>query len=340
MKALVVTAPGQLSLQEIPMPRMGPYDCLVKIDACAICTGTDSDIIAGSFPWLNPYPFVLGHESTGLISALGERVRRFRKGQRVTRPAAIYGGESAGGLFSTWGGFAEFGLVRDVDAAAQDGVPSSSMCSASRNPLPEGLSPVEAALSINQREILSVVRRMSLSAASTVVVIGSGYNGLLFALFGKVFGAGRVVMAGSPGRQELATTRFRVDELVDYHHPQVAQSILELACDQPTEVIDAIGSVQSLALARQVLKPGTAFGCYGVRDLNATQAVRQELAGTHPVLDMTTDEAGCVEEWYQLWQAGFFAQPGMVDAILPLGEYRQAFDRLAKREAVKIVLSL
>ncbi len=160
MLAAVVSKPGVLEVIDIPLPRPGPYDCLVKIDACAICTGTDSHIAFGKFPWRVDYPFILGHESTGAITEVGSKVKYFKLGQRVTRPTAVPNNERINGLGSNWGGFAEWGIVRDTRAAAEDGLTVDGMLSASRNPLPGDVDPISAALSINQREILSVVIKM------------------------------------------------------------------------------------------------------------------------------------------------------------------------------------
>jgi hypothetical protein len=55
---------------------------------------------------------------------------------------------------------------------------------------------------------------------------------------------------------------------------------------------------------------------------------------------MGTDEAGCMDEWHALWLEGFFTQPGMYDAVMPLDEIKEAFAVLARREAVKIVLEI
>jgi D-arabinose 1-dehydrogenase-like Zn-dependent alcohol dehydrogenase len=71
MKAAIVTAPGKLEVQDIPLPVPGPYDCLVKIEACAVCSGTDTAVINDHFPSRAPYPLVLGHESAGKIIEVG-----------------------------------------------------------------------------------------------------------------------------------------------------------------------------------------------------------------------------------------------------------------------------
>ena len=113
MKALVVVRPGRLELRDVPRPVPGPREALVKIDACGICGTTDRELVAGTQPYHNEYPAILGHESTGLVVEVGPECRKFRVGDRVTRPAAIIAGDHRDGLASCWGGFAEYGLVRD-----------------------------------------------------------------------------------------------------------------------------------------------------------------------------------------------------------------------------------
>ena len=49
MKAVVVIAPGQVEVRnDIPVPEIGDYECLVKTHACGLCNGTDLQVIAGT----------------------------------------------------------------------------------------------------------------------------------------------------------------------------------------------------------------------------------------------------------------------------------------------------
>ena len=75
MKALVYTAPERLSLREVPEPRPGAGDVLVRIDACGIC-GSDMHAFFGHDE-RRPAPLILGHEAAGVI-AMGARA-----GERV-----------------------------------------------------------------------------------------------------------------------------------------------------------------------------------------------------------------------------------------------------------------
>ena len=86
MRALIKqeAAPG-LTLQELPIPEVGPGDVKIKITKTAIC-GTDIHI----FNWdawaaaTIPYPMTVGHEFVGVIEELGAGVDGFDIGQRVS----------------------------------------------------------------------------------------------------------------------------------------------------------------------------------------------------------------------------------------------------------------
>ncbi len=82
MKAYRFYAPNQpLKLEEVPIPKMGPEDVLVKIKASGIC-GTDVNYKLGK---MLPYktPLITGHEIAGVIEEVGENVKYLKEGDRV-----------------------------------------------------------------------------------------------------------------------------------------------------------------------------------------------------------------------------------------------------------------
>jgi len=340
MRAAVVTKSRKLKVMDISDPKPGPYQCLVKIDGCAICAGTDSNIISGNFPWLVEAPFILGHESTGVILAIGQGVRNFKAGQRVTRPAGILAGERRDGVGSNWGGFAELGLVVDTEAAKAAGLTYSGMVQSSRRPLPREVDPVSAALSVNQREILSVVEKLDVGPESRIVVLGSGYNGLLFSLFLKTAGAGCVLLTGSAGRESLARETFEADVFLDYRREPAAGDVERLLGGKPDYVIDAVGTVRSMSLAKTILGPDSAFGRYGLHEFDRIGPLTEQITSRHRIMDLSANEVSATEKWHRLWRKGFFDRAGMCDGTVPLEQIGSAFDKLAHRAALKLVVTM
>lgn len=126
MKAAVVRAFGQpLTIEEVPIPRPGAGDILVKIAACGVCH-TDLHAAEGDWPVKPSPPFIPGHEGVGHVVAVGAGVAHVREGDRVgipwlysacgTCPHCLGGWETLcesqrNTGYSVNGGFAEYALA-------------------------------------------------------------------------------------------------------------------------------------------------------------------------------------------------------------------------------------
>ena len=70
-------------IDTVECPIVGPNDALVRVAACGIC-GSDLGYISTGGLTAPGVPMPLGHEFSGTIESLGEKVRHLRVGQRVT----------------------------------------------------------------------------------------------------------------------------------------------------------------------------------------------------------------------------------------------------------------
>jgi propanol-preferring alcohol dehydrogenase len=85
MRAMVLEKQGEpLKMRQVPVPEPGPDQVLVRVHACGVCR-TDLHIVDGELehPRL---PLILGHQIVGTVVRSGEKVDRFRPGQRVGVP--------------------------------------------------------------------------------------------------------------------------------------------------------------------------------------------------------------------------------------------------------------
>jgi propanol-preferring alcohol dehydrogenase len=86
MKAAVVREFGKpLTIEEVPIPRPGTGQILVKVHACGVC-GTDLHAARGDWPVKPKPPFIPGHEGVGHVAAVGPGVTHVREGDRVGVP--------------------------------------------------------------------------------------------------------------------------------------------------------------------------------------------------------------------------------------------------------------
>ena len=91
MKALVLKEYKKFEIEEMPVPKIGPDEVLIRVKACGIC-GSDVHGIDGSSGRRQP-PIIMGHEAAGIIEKVGENVINWKEGDRVTFDSTVYCGK-------------------------------------------------------------------------------------------------------------------------------------------------------------------------------------------------------------------------------------------------------
>src|SRR5512143_3429747 len=88
MRALLLSQYCHLELTDVPVPKPGADEVLVRVAACGIC-GSDVHGYDGSSGRRIP-PLVMGHEAAGTIAATGNDVKDLAIGDRVTLDSTVY----------------------------------------------------------------------------------------------------------------------------------------------------------------------------------------------------------------------------------------------------------
>ncbi len=81
MKAAVLEKVGQIVIEEVPDPKPGPREVLIRVRACGVC-GTDLKLYHGQYT--AKIPVILGHEFAGDIVEVGAEVKSLKPGDRVS----------------------------------------------------------------------------------------------------------------------------------------------------------------------------------------------------------------------------------------------------------------
>jgi len=200
MRAAVIVEPGTVQIRSIPKPKPGPFEALVKIEACGLCGTTDRHLVAGTqcYHQSDHYPAVLGHEAVGTVVELGEKVSQFKIGDRVTRATSIWPGEKQGELFSAWGGFAEYGIVRDRLALVEAGCEDyrDNYQALRQVTAPGDMDPVEASLAICVAELASWLWQLGSMGGRSIAIGGTGLAAYAICAVAKLGGAEPVIMIG------------------------------------------------------------------------------------------------------------------------------------------------
>ena len=294
MKAAIVTAPGALEIRDIPVPKPNPYQALVRMDVVGVCSATDRKLVHGTKPFEPTYPMLLGHESVGTVVELGARVRSYVLGDRVLRPCAIYPGQTFEGLSSSWGSFAEYGLVTDLESWRQEepeGEHTRFGYARMQKTIPAALTMEQACLLITWKETFSSLTQAGEIAGKDVVVLGDGAVGLSFVAWSQALGAASILAVGRRGfrleraRTLGATATCNVREGEKF----VGGRDFDL-------VVDTLGTNAAIAESLPRMRPHGVFCVYGMDGSFETAFDRSLGPVSWSYLQANPDEVGVHDE--------------------------------------------
>jgi threonine dehydrogenase-like Zn-dependent dehydrogenase len=258
MKAGVVVSPGNIAVRDIAPPEPGSDEALVRIEACGLCGTTDRHIVEGRqahhpADW---YPAILGHEAVGTVIAVGPDAKKIHVGDRVTRPVAIWPGTSRDGLYSAWGGFAEYGLVRDFH-----GTPDYT--GDRQHVVPAGLSLVDAVLAVSISEVASWMEKLGDLSGRTIVVGGTGFAAAVMCQCARSQNARAIIAVGrSPQKFAWAEANGATHTLV--FNAETGAKVREICGQAGADwFLDAAGHQSVFEAGLGYLRPGGQAAIYG-----------------------------------------------------------------------------
>ena len=260
MQAAVYRGSSMVSVEEIPTPSIGPGEILIRVEACGIC---HTDLKKIQYNLLAP-PRVYGHETAGIVAAVGSGVTKFAPGDRVVAfhhipcrhcfyclrkiyaQCPVYkkvgitaGFEPAGGGFSQY--------VRVMDWIVEAGVER----------IPEGISFERATLVEPLNTCLKAVVRCDPQPEDFVVILGQGPIGLMFTMLTRRTGARVAATDTIDARLELAS-RCGAEFAWDPRHVDVTAEARRLTGGRGADLVIVATSVPGIVeQAMACSRPGS-----------------------------------------------------------------------------------
>ncbi len=268
MIAVAVLEPGTVDVVDIPRPAApGPYEAIVRNQAAFICNATDRKLVAGTFPGIgrDKYPLLLGHESAGVVEAVGSRVRSFAPGDRVIGGLLL--APTSPRYSSGWGGFCEYVIATDHEAMAADGVADAAHGWAEvfeiMKKVPDDIPLEDAALLCTWREVYAGFSDFHLKKGDAVLINGAGPVGLSFCRFARLLGLSWIGVVDPVAAKREKAAAMGADETFAPDSPGLPT--LAARRGRPLDaVIDAVGSEAIINAALPMIRLGGSICVYGV----------------------------------------------------------------------------
>jgi len=272
MQAAVYKGASRVEVEAVPVPEIGRGELLIRVEACGIC---HTDLKKIEHNLLAP-PRIYGHETAGVVAAVGEGVTRYVPGDRVIvfhhipcgrcfychkklyaqcpvykKVGVTAGYEPAGGGFSQY--------VRAMDWIVDQGVEK----------IPDGVSFDQASFVEPVNTCLKGVKQVDPQPEDVVVVLGQGPIGLIFTMMVARTGARMVATDTMPCRRALAQ-KFGAEAAFDPRDPRFDETIRAMTDGRGADLVIIAAS------ARGIVQQAVACSRPGARILLFAQTSHQE----------------------------------------------------------------
>jgi L-iditol 2-dehydrogenase len=259
MRAAVYRGVNDVRVETVPVPKIGAGELLVRVHTCGIC-GTDlKKISSGS----HSAPRIFGHETSGVVAAVGQGVSRFQPGDRVVVFHHIPCGECyycrhktfaqcetykkvgcTAGFEPSGGGFAEY--VRVMGWIVNHGTVH----------IPQGVSFEQACFVEPVNTCMKGIETLQLVPGDSVLIIGQGPIGIILASLAKRSGATVVTSDLYPERLTIST-KYGLTNLIDASRTDTVRTVREQTEGRGADAaIVAVGGNALIRTAVDAVRPG------------------------------------------------------------------------------------
>jgi L-iditol 2-dehydrogenase len=340
MRALLLTAPGELDYVAVPEPVPGEDDVLVRVAACGIC-GSDVHGFGGGSGRRVP-PLIMGHEAAGTIIGLGRSVSGWQVGQAVTFDSTVFCGRCRycrDGVTNLCDQRRVLGV--STDRYRRDGAFAERVVVPARTlyPLPPEVSMIDATLAEPLAVAVHAVSRADVTNEKSALVVGSGMIGLLIIMVLRAAGCDQIIAVDvNPTRLARASSVGATDVVLA--DAEAVSRIEEATGRGGADVaFEAVGVESTLSLAMSAVRKGATVVLVG--NVTPTVAFPLQLAVTNEL----TLSGSAASRGEFLGALDLMAKRGvdvgcLVSEVVPLADGASWFERLRRPQTdlLKVVL--
>ena len=349
MRATVFHGPGDIRVEQVPRPKAGPGEAVIRVTTTTIC-GTDVHIVKGEYP-VRP-GLVIGHEPVGVIEELGVGVTGYEIGDRVLVGAITPCGQCRaclsgnlsqcghGGGYEALGGW-RFGNTIDGAQAEYLLVPSAQ---ANLTPIPDDVTDEQVVLLADIASTgFSAAESGKVRIGDSVVVFALGPIGLCAVAGAKLSGASLIIGVDSdPVRLDMAR-RMGADVVLDFTKIDVVDEVKRLTGGGADVTIEALGTQGTFENALRCLRPGGTLSSLGVYSGKLEMPYEAFAAGLGDHRVVTTLCPGGKERMRRLIatvQSGRFDPLPLITHRFSLDDIVEAYDLFSNRRdgVLKVVI--
>ncbi|KAH9223892.1 chaperonin 10-like protein [Leptodontidium sp. 2 PMI_412] len=338
MKAIRYNKIKDFSLVTMPVPEPKGHEILIKVKSCGIC-GTDLHIHNGDFD--SAMPVVTGHETSGIVVKIGENVKGFKLGDKVTADNSELCGHChfcRQGKLLYCENFLAHGVHLDGGFAEYCAYPAEKLFHF------ENLSWEEASLFEAASCAVHGMDRIRPEVGSSILLIGSGPTGLCLAQLLKANGGAHMVLASNAGpKMDLAKKLNCADEYIELSRTDPSKQWEALKGKYPygfDVVVEASGSHAMLEKAIDYCTRGGKLIYYGVYEKEALIKVSPSRVFSDEITMIGSfSEMWCLPRAVHYLETRKVDVRGIVTVTYKLEDFGKALDAIRNKTCIKAAIT-
>ncbi len=265
MKALVLEAYNKLVYRDVPDPEITDDEVLVEVKACGIC-GSDVHGMDGSTGRRIP-PIIMGHEASGVIRETGQRVKGWKKGDRVIFDSTLY-------RLDDW--YTRRGLYNLSDGRKVLGVsPGEYRCNGAFAELvavpqhilysiPDSMSFNQAAMVEPAAVALHAIHLTPVFPGDSAVVVGAGMVGIFLVQCLSVAGCNRIIAVDIDDDRLALASKLGADRVFHPGEMDRGRVVRDMTEGRGADTgFEAVGTTESVETAILSLRRGAVLTLVG-----------------------------------------------------------------------------
>lgn len=342
MLAAVLKDFDTLVLEDIPIPRPGMDEVVVRIRSCGFCA-TDYKAIKGIRRNVS-FPLITGHEPAGVVAEVGQGVSGFKEGDEVIcMPSVACGVCRHCRVGNTHYCEKAYTTGGDGPADVRPGAFAEYMKTNASALFrkPSGISFDAAALT----EPLAgawkgLIQYSEMRVGDDVVIIGVGGIGLLCLMVARAAGAGRLIAVDPSDYARRNATALGATHTIDPTQSDPRQAVYDIITEGPDLVVEAAGPIHAVELARDLRRRGTRWNVFGI---TTHEQFWMDGGETHFMEGRMDASFGCtaigMQNAIRLMERGVVDPTRIISHRFPLAEIHRAVEVMGQPERNKVIIN-
>lgn len=357
MKAAVVWQPGQaMSIEDVQINNPGPREVLVRTSYAGVCH-SDLHFADGTYPY--PVPFVPGHESAGVVEAVGADVTHVKPGDHVVTCLSVFCGCCSQCVTG------KPNLCEGSDVKLAAGVARRMTINGETLHQFSNLSSFAEQMLVHENAVVKIDRDIPLDRAalvgcgvltgfgavtnaaqvkpgSTVVVIGCGGVGLSAVSGAALTGAGRIIAVDMLDQKLDLAKKLGATDVINAKGTDPVKEVMELTKGGAHYTFEALGMKRTATQAFDMLRAGGTATLIGM----FKPGEKLEFEGSMFIKDRKIQGSSMGSNRFRVdipnllnyYQQGRLELDHLISSYIPLSQINEAFDTLRTGGTVRQVI--